>query len=226
MKAGRRLAFALGRALDGLGLAMAFKKAFSAFYTLYKAKDLAAFGSGSTIFPFCIIQGAHNIRMGSGSHLLSGCMLQAIGYYTGAGETEQDPEEKAPELTIGDGTIVGRFCHFTSADRILIGRNVLFGDRVLVADHDHGFRDPDQPPRRQALAPGRPVTIGDDCWIGDGAAILPGASLGRHVVVGANAVVTGSVPDFTVVAGNPARPLRVYDTKAGRWVTAATKEAD
>jgi len=54
----------------------------------------------------------------------------------------------------------------------------------------------------------KPITIGDDCWIGGGAIILPGVTIGEHCVVGAGAVVTKSVAAYTVVAGNPARVVR------------------
>lgn len=59
---------------------------------------------------------------------------------------------------------------------------------------------------------GKEIHIGDDCWIGGNAIILPGVTLGRGVVVGAGSVVTKSVPAFTVVAGNPAKVLRKIDT--------------
>jgi acetyltransferase-like isoleucine patch superfamily enzyme len=100
---------------------------------------------------------------------------------------------------------------------------VLFGERVLIADHDHGFENIEKPPRDQRLSSGREVVIGENCWIGDGAAILAGTVLGRHVVVGANAVVRGEVPDFTVVAGNPARVVSLYDAAASKWRRAAEK---
>ena len=58
---------------------------------------------------------------------------------------------------------------------------------------------------------GQPITIGEDCWFGGNAIVLPGVSIGRGVVVGAGSVVTKDVPDFVVVAGNPARVLKQID---------------
>lgn len=63
-------------------------------------------------------------------------------------------------------------------------------------------------PIGRQLMPERPVTIGDGSWLGHGTVVLPGASIGRHVVVGANSVVTGDLPDNCVAAGAPARVIR------------------
>jgi len=71
----------------------------------------------------------------------------------------------------------------------------------------------DQPMTGQA-----PVAIGDGCFIGVGAAILPGVSLGRGCVVGPNTVVTRSFEANTVLLGNPARPIRMYDRGKRAWV--------
>ena len=59
------------------------------------------------------------------------------------------------------------------------------------------------------------MSIGDGSWLGYGAVILPGAQIGRHVVIGANSVVTGEIPDFCVAAGAPARVLRHH--RDGAW---------
>ncbi len=214
----RALIFSLGRAFDRSRLPALCGRAFTALYTLYKAKDLGSFGRGSSIQPFCAIEGPENIHLGSGTHVRAGCHLQAAATYDAAPATTAPENARRPVLRIGDGTLVGRYCHITAKGRLEIGKRVLMGDGILIADHDHGFDDPEVAPRDQPLSAPRDVTIGDACWIGDGAAILAGATLGRHVVVGANAVVRGTVPDLSVVAGNPARLVRRYDADLRKWV--------
>jgi len=216
MSTGRRIIFALGRALDRTGLSRFVMSSFGALYTLYKAKDLGDFGRGSTIRPFCIFQGARHIRIGSSAHVRAGCHLQAVESYAGAPEGGAPPG--TPEILIGERTLIGRFCHITAVRRIEIGQGVLFGEGVLIADHDHGFEDPGPAPRDQPLSPGRPIRIGDGCWLGDHAAILAGVTLGTHAIVGANATVTQDVPDYTVVVGNPARPVSRYDPARKTWL--------
>ena len=72
----------------------------------------------------------------------------------------------------------------------------------------HNIADPDMPIRLQGGGES-PVAIGDDVWLGTRAIILPGVSLGSHCIVGAGAVVTKSFPDYAIVAGVPARILRM-----------------
>jgi acetyltransferase-like isoleucine patch superfamily enzyme len=78
---------------------------------------------------------------------------------------------------------------------------------VYITDQNHGYEDPTVPIGRQ-MPTEAPVRIGAGSWIGSGAVVLPGSDIGRHVVVAANAVVRGAVPDYSVVAGVPARVVK------------------
>jgi maltose O-acetyltransferase len=85
--------------------------------------------------------------------------------------------------------------------QVKIGSNVLFGPNVQVYTATHPV---DAVERRTLLEYGKPITIGDDCWIGGSAVICPGVSIGERCIVGAGAVVTRDVPPDSIVAGNPA----------------------
>ncbi len=85
---------------------------------------------------------------------------------------------------------------------INIGSNVLFGPGVHVYSATHPS---DALQRREGWESGKPVSIGDDCWIGGNATIVPGVSIGNRCIIGAGAVVTKNVPDDMTVAGNPAK---------------------
>jgi len=61
---------------------------------------------------------------------------------------------------------------------------------------------------------GNPITIGEDCWFGGNVTVCPGITIGRGVTIGAGSVVTKDVPDFVVIAGNPARVLKTIESKA------------
>lgn len=111
-----------------------------------------------------------------------------------------------PTLQIGDHTVIGHGCSFTVARRIAIGRHCLFAPGVWVADSNGHSTDPaarlaDLPPRPEEV---RPVTIGDNVWIGSRAMIFPGVTVGEGSVVAACSVVRRDVEPYTVVAGNPA----------------------
>ena len=115
-------------------------------------------------------------------------------------------------LSIGDGCSLGRFCQINAAQSVVIEDDVMIADRVFISDIDHVYRDRAQPIIAQGVHSKGPVRLKSGCWIGIGAVILPGVTIGCNAVVGANAVVTRDVPDFAVVGGIPARVLTAGST--------------
>jgi len=120
-------------------------------------------------------------------------------------------------LTIGDRCVIGRGSHIVAHESVEIGDDVWTGPYIYITDQNHGYEDVTVPISRQ-VQPERPVTIGDGSWLGHGTVVLPGARIGRHVVVAAGSVVTGELPDFCVAAGAPARPVRRHDPEHG-WIS-------
>jgi acetyltransferase-like isoleucine patch superfamily enzyme len=123
-------------------------------------------------------------------------------------------------LMIGAGSRIGSDAVIAVAREVTLGRDVLIAARCYISDHGHRFTDAGRPVMHQGADVPRPVHIGDGSWLGINVCILPGVTLGKNCVVGANSVVTQSVPDGAVVAGVPARvlrqasPLTVMDGKA------------
>lgn len=109
-------------------------------------------------------------------------------------------------LTLGSQCWVNDGVWFGCTERITIGARVLIGPGVRIFDNEyHGLYER----RRQPVS--RPVTIEDDVWIAADAIVLPGVTIGRGAVIGAHSVVVEDVAAFTVVAGNPARVVKVLD---------------
>jgi acetyltransferase-like isoleucine patch superfamily enzyme len=119
-----------------------------------------------------------------------------------------------PIVTIGDRCTIGRGSHIVGHQSIVIGDDVWTGPYVYITDQNHSYADPDRPIGEQ-LPINETVEIGDGSWLGAGAIVLPGARLGRNVVVAAGSVVRGTVPDHSVVAGVPAKVVRRYDPATG-----------
>ena len=88
--------------------------------------------------------------------------------------------------------------------KVIIGNDVMMGPEVCILVRNHNFERNDIPMNMQGATAERPVTIGNDVWLGTRAIILPGVKIGNGAVIGAGAVVTKDVPDYTVVGGNPA----------------------
>ncbi|CAB4716567.1 unannotated protein [freshwater metagenome] len=122
-----------------------------------------------------------------------------------------------PVVRIGDRCLIGRGSGIVGHLAIDIGNDVWTGHHVYITDQNHGFEDISLPISRQSM-PERPVTIGDGSWLGHGTVVLPGSTIGRHVVVGANSVVNGDLPDYSVAVGSPARVIRRYVEGEG-WVS-------
>ena len=109
---------------------------------------------------------------------------------------------KGGQLYIGERTFVNQGASIVAALKIWIGDDVRIGDFVAVYDANYHALEPG------AQAETAPVTIGDNVWLGRGVIVLPGVSIGRHSVVAAGAVLTSSLPDGVLAAGNPARIIR------------------
>ena len=109
-----------------------------------------------------------------------------------------------PTLSIGDGTYIGRFVQINAWKNVSIGSDVLISDRVYISDANHIYRDRSVPIAKQGTEFSGSIIIGDGSWIGAGAVILPGVSIGKNAIVSANAVVTRDVFDYQIVAGVPA----------------------
>jgi acetyltransferase-like isoleucine patch superfamily enzyme len=177
-------------------------------------RRFAAFGEGSIIcYPQSTISNPHAITIGAGT-LVAGNVSLAAGW--GPGQPGLGPET----LRIGDRCLIGRDSNIVAHRSVWIGDDVWTGPGVYITDMNHGYADLDEPISRQYQAE-LPVRIGDGSWLGTGAVILPGVTIGRHAVVGAGAVVTHDVADRTIVVGSPARAVRHHDGVAWTAVGAA-----
>lgn len=128
------------------------------------------------------------------------------------------PEGGEPLLLIEDGCKIGRRCMVSAKNRVHIGRDTILSPQVLVMDHNHAFEEANVPISRQGITEGGTIRIEEGCWIGFGAVIVCSKGdlvIGPNSVVGANSVVTRSVPPYSVVAGNPAKLVKRFDPSKG-----------
>lgn len=174
------------------------------FYTGYKGVGFKVFGKGSKVLPYT--QKTIGLEYVSvGRNVILGRNLQLTAWDVG-------DKNNNPEIVVGDGVHIGDDSHITAIHSVIIGKNVLTGKRILITDNSHGDASGDMldtPPNERAAVSKGPVIIGDNVWIGEKATILPGVTIGEGAIVGANAVVTKDVPPYTLVAGNPAKIIKI-----------------
>ncbi len=180
-------------------------------------RRFAAFGAHSLMaFPTGAVYGERWIEVGDQ------CMIaELVTLCAGmAPDLDLGPD---PVLRLGDRCVIGRGSHIVAHHSIEIGDDVFTGPYVYITDQNHSYADVDVPVGRQWPV-NSSVSIGAGTWLGTGAVILPGARIGRNVVVAAGAVVRGTVPDYAVVGGVPAKVIREYVAGVG-WLAPAPAAA-
>ena len=141
-------------------------------------------------FPFDI-RGKKYIKYGKNFTTGTGCRIEAYKF-----------DGKVPNLEIGD--------------------NVLIASKVYITDLNHGNYSGKEQSNPQEIAKERkiytkPVKIENNVWIGENVSILPGVEIGENAILGANSVVTKNVPKNSIVVGNPAKIIKVYNKNTGKW---------
>ena len=121
------------------------------------------------------------------------------------------------EVSIGAKTVMGQECTISAYQHVEIGRECIVADRVMLIDFDHGVVEVERPIRLQGIYK-RDVRVGHNVWIGYGACILRGVTVGDNSIIGTSSVVTKHVPENAVVGGTPAQIIRMRDApRSMRW---------
>lgn len=129
-------------------------------------------------------------------------------------------------VEIGEKTVFGQECTISAYQRVRIGEQCVIADRAMFIDFDHGVVEVERPIRLQGIYK-RDVEVGNNVWIGYNACILRGVRVGDNSVIGTNAVVTKDVPANAVVAGVPARIVRMREApRELRWTRPVEPDPD
>lgn len=142
------------------------------------------------------------------AYVMPGCRIEPVLRYEGC--------EFNPTVVIEDQVSINQYIHLTCANKISIGKNTNIAAFVTITDISHPYEDVSIPIKKAKLKVGD-VTIGEGCEIYNGAVILPNVHIGNHCVIGAHAIVTQDVPDFSVVVGAPAKIVKTYNHEKKMW---------
>lgn len=182
------------------------KRAYNFINHIYYRFRINKLGYRSVIINPLILRGGDGIFIGSRTIVHPKSWIEA-NPLTG--------EEKA-EIHIGNGCSIGHFNEIYSTKSIIIEDKVLTADRVYISDNLHGYINPFVPIIDQPIKQVSTVKIGEGSWLGVGVAVI-GANIGKHCVIGSNAVVTKDIPDYSVAVGVPAKVIKRYNFATEKW---------
>lgn len=160
-------------------------------------------GRKSVVYSPMMICNADCIEIGENVSIWDGARLEAV----------RDPYGRTPFLSIGSNTNIEQDVHIVCHNRVKIGKDVSITGRCAIVDVNHPYDNVSGGKiGTQIEDVDSFVEIGDGAFLGYGCVILPNVRVGKRAVVGANSVVTRDVPDFAVVAGAPARLIKIYSS--------------
>lgn len=172
------------------------------------------FFSGSRLIRFPIdIRNKKNIDFGEFLTTGVGCRIECF------------PLERTESkiLKFGKNVQINDYVHISAVSSVEIGNNVLMASKIYISDCCHGSylgdindSNPNIPPNHRSLS-AKPVIIEDDVWLGEFVSVLPGVTIGKGTIVGANSVVSKSLPSYVIAVGTPAKPIKFFDFEKQRW---------
>lgn len=175
-------------------------------YTIFMTRKFKSVGKNCSIRPFLNITNPQNISLGNNVSMGIFCWVDT-----------NISINKHPKLTIGNRVHIGAYAIIIAADEIEIGNNIVMSERVIILDHIHDYSDVRKPVIDQPIVMKGKIVIEDECFIGINTVIMGGVHIGKHAVIGANAVVTHDVPPYCVAVGFPAKVIKKYDFKKKQW---------
>jgi len=132
-------------------------------------------------------------------------------------EMEHDVQIFKPKIVIGNRVTSTGSLTIAAMQEVTIEDDVMIASNVLIADGMHGFENANEPYKYQKMWKISPIVIKRGCWIGQNVVIMPGVTVGELSIIGANSVVTKSVPDRCIAIGAPARITKTWDETSRRW---------
>ena len=146
------------------------------------------------------------------------------GFTTGVGcRIEAYPETDKKVLFFGENFQMNDYVHITAMESVKIGNDVLLASKIYISDCSHGSYSgdendshPDSIPHDRPLS-SKPVVIEDNVWLGEFVSVLPGVTIGKGTIVGANSVVSKNLPPYVIAVGTPAKPIKKFNFETNKW---------
>lgn len=157
------------------------------------------------------IRGKKGIDFGTGLTTGYGCRIESFS------------EDGSKTLFFGNNVQINDYCHINALKSVRIGDNVLIASKVFITDLEHGSYVGDENDSQPSsivndrTLSSKPVVIGNNVWIGELCSVLPGVTIGENSIIGANSVVTKSIPANSIAVGNPAKVIKQFNFSTNKW---------
>jgi acetyltransferase-like isoleucine patch superfamily enzyme len=180
-----------------------YRKIYTRLYSGWIQYEFHSHGKHCIFGKFLLLQGGQHIDLADFVSMGRGLVVEAFDQF--------HDQSFTPCIKIGNYVNIGDYSHLSCANSIIIKDNVRMGRKVFITDNSHGSFTREQldirPNYRPLISKG-PVIIEENVWIGEMVCIMPGVTIGRGSIIGANAVVTKSIPPYSIAAGVPAKVIK------------------
>ncbi|MGX4640653.1 acyltransferase [Massilia sp. SYSU DXS3249] len=169
-------------------------------------------GTGSVILLPRWLYNKKNVQVGANCMIGRFAVINAVTDYAG--------KRYEPAIVIGDDVYIGGHAQLHCMNSLTLEQGCVLSEHVYISDIAHGF-DPDKGLiLDQELESKGPVHVGEHTFIGFGVSVMPGVTLGKRCIVGTRSVVTRSFPDYSMIAGSPAKLVKRYCLETKSWINA------
>lgn len=164
-----------------------------------------------------VIEGSNKMSIGDNVKIMPNVTLLVNPYF--------ESEKQNIKVNIGDRSFIGRNVIIESFNQVIVEADVLIGPRVYISDSQHTYNNPQLPIHYQpSKSMSGKLVVKRGGWIGTGAVLVGGITIGYGSVIGANSVVTSDIPSHCVVFGNPSKILKIYHYKKQQWIAPSTED--
>ena len=187
-------------------LASLFGRVARRIYSEWIKYEFHSCGKGCFFGRFIVLYGAKHIDIADNVTMGRGLVIEVYD--------KSEQLQVKPKIQLGNYVNIGDYSHLSCVNGIIVKDNVRMGRKVFITDNAHGASERrllDMRPNTRPLASKGPVVIEENVWIGEMVCIMPGVTIGRGAIIGANAVVTKDVPPYALAAGNPAKVVKVIE---------------
>ena len=183
-------------------------------FVLFNRPLYGALGSNSIIDKPLMIENKKYIFIGNKCLIRGGARITTIPCWYIKGKKKQS---FSPRLIIEDNVSVEQYVHINCGNSVRIEKDCTISSDVFITDVDHSYENINEKVLNQPLITYETV-IGEGSFLGTGVKVMAGVKIGKHCVIGANAVVSKDIPDYSVAVGIPAKVIKLYDFENKIWL--------